>query len=126
MASSCPALRTHLGRLTTQTRSSVARRSSQLTGPWICRQSPRTALGTTSIARRTFYTSSASDEAIRSPTAEVSRGAYLPLDTFARRHIGPSADTTEQMLKALDPPVKSLDEFVKQVLPSDILNRSRN
>jgi glycine dehydrogenase len=26
------------------------------------------------------------------------------------------------MLKALDPPVKSLDEFVKQVLPSDILS----
>jgi glycine dehydrogenase len=122
MASSCPALRIQLGRLTTQTRSSVARRSSQLTRPWICRQSPRSAIGATSIARRTFYTSSASDEAIRSPTAEVSRGAYLPLDTFARRHIGPSADTTEQMLKALDPPVKSLDEFVKQVLPSDILS----
>jgi glycine dehydrogenase len=56
------------------------------------------------------------------PTAAASRGAYLPLDTFARRHIGPSADSTEQMLKALDPPVKSLDDFVKQVLPSDILS----
>jgi len=56
------------------------------------------------------------------PTAAASRGAYLPLDTFARRHIGPSTDSTEQMLKALDPPVKNLDDFVKQVLPSDILS----
>jgi glycine dehydrogenase len=53
-----------------------------------------------------------------------SRGAYPPLDTFARRHIGPTPDSTEQMLKALDPPVSSLDEFVKQVLPSDILSSS--
>lgn len=51
-------------------------------------------------------------------------GAYLPLDTFARRHIGPSAKSTEEMLAALDPPVKTLDEFVKQVLPADILTSS--
>jgi glycine dehydrogenase len=44
------------------------------------------------------------------------------LDTFPRRHIGPSASSTEAMLRALDPPVKSLDEFVKQVIPADILN----
>lgn len=56
------------------------------------------------------------------PSAAESGGAYLPLDTFVRRHIGPDAQSTEQMLKALDPPVKTLDEFVKQVLPSDILS----
>ncbi|KAL1607196.1 glycine decarboxylase subunit P [Nothophoma quercina] len=44
------------------------------------------------------------------------------LDTFPRRHIGPSADSAEAMLKALDPPVNSLDEFVRQVIPADILN----
>jgi glycine dehydrogenase len=44
------------------------------------------------------------------------------LDTFPRRHIGPSAASTEAMLKVLDPPAKSLDEFVKQVVPADILN----
>ena len=59
-----------------------------------------------------------------SPTTADSRGTYLPLDTFVRRHIGPSADSTEEMLKALDPPAKTLDEFVKQVLPSDILSSS--
>jgi glycine dehydrogenase len=44
------------------------------------------------------------------------------LDTFPRRHIGPSAEAAEAMLKALDPPVGSLDEFVKQVIPADILS----
>jgi glycine dehydrogenase len=44
------------------------------------------------------------------------------LDTFPRRHIGPSANSTEAMLKALDPPAGSLDEFVRQVIPADILN----
>lgn len=43
------------------------------------------------------------------------------LDTFPRRHIGPSAYSTEAMLRALDPPARSLDEFVKQVVPADIL-----
>jgi glycine dehydrogenase len=45
-----------------------------------------------------------------------------PLDTFPRRHIGPSAESAEAMLKALDPPAASLDEFVKQVIPADILS----
>jgi len=45
-----------------------------------------------------------------------------PLDTFARRHIGPSDDSIEQMVRALDPPAKSLEEFVKQVVPADILS----
>ncbi|KAH8732521.1 glycine cleavage system P-protein-domain-containing protein [Phaeosphaeriaceae sp. PMI808] len=44
------------------------------------------------------------------------------LDTFPRRHIGPSAESTEAMLKLLDPPVASLDEFVKQVIPANILS----
>lgn len=71
--------------------------------------------------KRTFYNSSASDELMKAKDA-TKKNTYLLLDTFARRHIGPDADSTEQMLKALDPPVKSLDEFVKQVLPSDILS----
>lgn len=44
------------------------------------------------------------------------------LDTFPRRHIGPSAESAEAMLKALDPPASSLDEFVRQVIPADILS----
>ena len=123
MAASSYALRLQLGRIAIQTRSLTVRRSSQLTRPWTCRQRVRSVVvGSQSVSRRTFYTSSASDEANSSPNASISRGAYLPLDTFARRHIGPDADSTEQMLKELDPPVESLDEFVKQVLPSDILS----
>lgn len=44
------------------------------------------------------------------------------LDTFPRRHIGPSDYETAEMLQALDPPVKSIDEFVAQVIPADILS----
>jgi glycine dehydrogenase len=122
MATSSLVLRAQLGRLASQSRSSVTNKSSHLTRQWICQQYTRSSLGFQAIPRRTFYNSSAKDELDSSPTTADSRGTYLPLDTFARRHIGPSADSTEQMLKALDPPVKSLDEFVKQVLPSDILS----
>ena len=47
---------------------------------------------------------------------------YNRLDTFARRHIGPTPASTKQMLKALDPPAKTLDGFVEEVLPADILS----
>jgi glycine dehydrogenase len=56
------------------------------------------------------------------PQQTASAVANEPLDTFPRRHIGPSAASTEQMLQALDPPVRSLDDFVRQVIPADILN----
>lgn len=47
---------------------------------------------------------------------------HEPLDTFPRRHIGPNPQAAEEMLKALDPPVQTIDGFVKQVLPADILS----
>lgn len=119
MAASSLALRAQLGRLAVQSRSSASR-ATQLTRPWVGRRATRSAVD--SRSRRTFYTSSATDESNTAPVAAVSRGAYPPLDTFARRHIGPTPDATELMLKALDPPVKSLDDFVRQVLPSDILS----
>lgn len=49
-------------------------------------------------------------------------GIFRQLDTFARRHIGPSPEATRLMLNALDPPAKSLDDFVCEVLPADILS----
>ncbi|KAI5308684.1 glycine decarboxylase subunit P, partial [Ascosphaera atra] len=45
-----------------------------------------------------------------------------PLDTFPRRHIGPAPDATEQMIAALDPPAKDLDDFVKSVLPPSVMS----
>jgi glycine dehydrogenase len=50
------------------------------------------------------------------------RDAFSPLDTFARRHIGPDETSTTEMLKSIRPEVNSLDEFVKQVLPKSILS----
>ncbi|ORY14263.1 glycine dehydrogenase-like protein [Clohesyomyces aquaticus] len=48
-----------------------------------------------------------------------------PLDTFPRRHIGPSADSVERMLETLDPPAQTLDQFVKQVVPPNILSSKK-
>ncbi|RDW56455.1 glycine dehydrogenase [Coleophoma cylindrospora] len=50
------------------------------------------------------------------------RSSVAPLDTFARRHIGPDGASTTEMLKSLHPAVNSLEEFVQQVLPADILS----
>ena len=68
-------------------------------------------------ARRGVYTSTLSEHGDPHP-----QDAFQPLDTFPRRHIGPSPDAAEQMLATLDPPVATLDEFVSQVLPADILS----
>ncbi|CRG88682.1 glycine dehydrogenase [Talaromyces islandicus] len=69
-------------------------------------------------SRRAVYTSALEDHGDPNP-----RDLFQPLDTFPRRHIGPSPDAAKEMLAALDPPVASLDEFVKQVLPADILSK---
>jgi glycine dehydrogenase len=69
-------------------------------------------------ARRSVYTSSLTDHGDPHP-----QDIFQPLDTFPRRHIGPSPGAAAEMLAVLDPPVKSLDEFVKQVLPEDILSK---
>ncbi|QSS56066.1 glycine dehydrogenase [Histoplasma capsulatum var. duboisii H88] len=68
-------------------------------------------------SHRHAHSSSPSDHGALQP-----RNLLQPLDTFPRRHIGPSPETAEQMLAALDPPASSLDEFVQQVLPADIIS----
>jgi len=42
------------------------------------------------------------------------------LNTFYRRHVGPSEDDATRMLQSLDPPAPSLDEFVSQTIPQNI------
>ena len=65
----------------------------------------------------------AADDVFDTPPQQTAQAKPLEaLDTFPRRHIGPSAESAEAMLKALDPPVGSLDEFVHQVIPADILS----
>ncbi|KAL2001509.1 hypothetical protein VTN02DRAFT_1650 [Thermoascus thermophilus] len=96
------------------------------------RSTPLTALRTSSLspvntcrqclqqqilsARRSVYTSSPAEHGSRP------RDLFQPLDTFPRRHIGPSPEAAEEMLAALDPPAASLDEFVRQVVPPDVLS----
>ena len=67
---------------------------------------------------RPFYTSSTTDKSIG-----VKRQSILdPLDSFALRHIGPSASDAQHMLETLDPPVQTLDAFIQEVLPANILS----
>ncbi|EEA19822.1 glycine decarboxylase subunit P [Talaromyces marneffei ATCC 18224] len=69
-------------------------------------------------SRRTVYSTSLDEHGEPNP-----RDLFQPLDTFPRRHIGPSPDAAKEMLATLSPPAASLDEFVKQVLPADILSK---
>ena len=73
-------------------------------------------------SRRYYYRSSAVDDSNDLPAASIEKSIRHPLDTFSRRHIGPSPASTKHMLEALDPPVKSLDSFIEEVLPADILS----
>ncbi|KAK4619948.1 Glycine dehydrogenase (decarboxylating), mitochondrial [Fulvia fulva] len=74
---------------------------------------------------RSFYSSSTESTTSADPKHDDSNNAsiFAPLDTFPRRHIGPTAESAEEMLQALDPPAKSLDDFVQSVLPPSILSK---
>ncbi|KAF2661131.1 glycine dehydrogenase-like protein [Lophiostoma macrostomum CBS 122681] len=78
------------------------------------------------LSRRAFHATPSGDDVLEATPDAQNDGSKLegfrPLDTFPRRHIGPSARSAEQMLAALDPPAGSLDDFVKQVIPADILS----
>ncbi|KAF7595638.1 glycine decarboxylase subunit P [Aspergillus hancockii] len=99
--------------------SPIALRRASPSSPFLATQR---ALHTTTqqspSSRRPVYTSSLADHGDPHP-----RDLFQPLDTFPRRHIGPSPDAAQEMLATLDPPVASLDEFVKEVLPADILSK---
>ncbi|KAI0118274.1 glycine dehydrogenase [Nemania sp. FL0031] len=58
------------------------------------------------------------------PHSIAATATFQSLDTFPRRHIGPDDADTAEMLKALSPPVRDLDDFVSQVLPPDIRAQS--
>lgn len=42
------------------------------------------------------------------------------LQDFVDRHNGPNAQETDEMLRALDPPMDSMDVFVGEVIPEDV------
>ncbi|EME41207.1 hypothetical protein DOTSEDRAFT_73584 [Dothistroma septosporum NZE10] len=73
---------------------------------------------------RSFYSSSTESTTSADPKqGSKNESIFAPLDTFPRRHIGPTAESAEEMLQALDPPAKSLDDFVQSVLPPSILSK---
>ena len=81
--------------------------------------------GSNRLSRRPFYSSSTSDrtnDLVEHVKTTQNADMLAPLDTFSRRHIGPSPSSTQQMLRSLDPPIKSLDDFVREVLPAGILS----
>jgi glycine dehydrogenase len=91
---------------------------------WICRRC--TVKATSTLSRRSFTSTAApsADVDVNSvPHSAEAVESYAPLDTFARRHIGPDETDTAKMLQALSPPVESLDDFVGQVIPADILSK---
>lgn len=99
-----------------------ARRIPQLSPFIACINCLRAVTSESKFSRRPFYSSAAEDRSNENGTATIEDPLFATLDTFPRRHIGPSQDATNSMLKALDPPAKSLDEFVKEVLPANILS----
>ncbi|KAI1104520.1 glycine dehydrogenase [Jackrogersella minutella] len=108
-----------LGQSVAQLRaSSSSSLSSRLrpSAPWVCNRCTYKSIAT-ATQRRSITTLDQTDSA-----NHIDNTQYAPLDTFPRRHIGPDEADTAEMLKALSPPVADLDEFVKQVIPPDILS----
>ncbi|KKF96027.1 putative glycine dehydrogenase [decarboxylating] mitochondrial [Ceratocystis platani] len=48
-----------------------------------------------------------------------------PSNTFSRRHVGPTSDDVTKMISKLSPPAKSIDDFIAQVVPPEVLMASR-
>ncbi|KAF1947892.1 glycine dehydrogenase [Clathrospora elynae] len=126
----CPRAASSIGRLARPTR------VAQLARPQLAGSSPRAVAyqNQHTLQRRAFQQNAATarqaaaavqaaDDLFDTPPQQTESAKPIEvLDTFPRRHIGPSAESAEAMLKALDPPVRTLDEFVRQVIPADILS----
>ncbi|KAK4117415.1 glycine dehydrogenase [Canariomyces notabilis] len=88
--------------------------------PWVCSaclsSSSLRQESTVSRPRTTRPTPGGGVHFIRLP------GLFPTHESFANRHIGPDDESTKQMLESLSPPVESLDKFVEQVIPPDILS----
>jgi glycine dehydrogenase len=69
----------------------------------------------------TRWTSSATDTTRARPFVRLPE-LFPTHENFASRHIGPDDESAQQMLKALSPPAESMDQFIQQVIPADILS----
>ncbi|KAI1379050.1 glycine dehydrogenase [Hypoxylon crocopeplum] len=120
MASLARAIPRRLGQSAAQLRASSSLSSRlQRPAPWICHRCAYKA-GATTTGRRSFSTTDPTRG-----TTTLNTSHYPDLDTFPRRHIGPDEADTAEMLKVLSPPVGDIDEFVRQVIPSNILTQKK-
>jgi len=76
---------------------------------------PRVPLGPDSVSASTRQYFKVVETEFEEPVS-----IYAPLDTFQRRHIGPNKEETQLMLRSLG--YGSLDAFVNDVLPANILS----
>ncbi|SPQ19861.1 1ef2bdc2-4e5e-40e2-acc1-68119871d55a [Thermothielavioides terrestris] len=91
----------------------ASRAGAPLRRPWLC----------TPFSHTPSAAWSSLDEGAANPPRFVRLPELFPThENFTNRHIGPDDESTEQMLKALDPPAESLESFVRQVIPPDILS----
>ncbi|KAI8261445.1 putative glycine dehydrogenase [Colletotrichum sp. SAR11_239] len=75
---------------------------------------------------RTFSAITAHAQATsRQTSVDASLEPLQRPESFIPRHIGPDVSDAEAMLKALDPPVKTIDEFIAQVLPPDVYSERK-
>ena len=54
------------------------------------------------------------------PTPDILHATFEAPESFLPRHVGTTPNATEEMLKTLDPPVASMEDFVQQVVPPGI------
>ncbi|KAI1747248.1 glycine dehydrogenase [Xylaria castorea] len=125
MASLARAVPRRLGQLSAQSRVSSLHPRLYPTTTWAChRYAPKVSNVIT--GRRALSSVPSTSEDVNSvPHSAVATATFQSLDTFPRRHIGPDDADTAEMLKALSPPARDLDDFVSQVLPPDIRAQSK-
>ena len=116
------AMKLHAARMGTRVgRASHSVTSAASSRPTISRKA-NSVRWTSSTVSRPFYSAERSERHANTGRANSKASVFAPLDTFVRRHVGPSANSGQEMLRALDPPAKSLDHFVREVLPAEILS----
>ncbi|GJC84692.1 putative glycine dehydrogenase (decarboxylating), mitochondrial [Colletotrichum liriopes] len=96
---------------------------------WVCNSCASNSTVISRVPRvRTFSAITSLQNATSARIASVD-ASLEPLqrpESFIPRHIGPDVHDVEAMLKALDPPAKSIDEFIAQVLPADVISERKS
>ncbi|KAI1421765.1 glycine dehydrogenase [Xylaria sp. FL1777] len=106
-----------LGQLSAQSRISSLRPRLNPANSSACRGCAF-KIGNGAMSRRAYSLTSEDINSV--PHSAAATVGFQSLDTFPRRHIGPDDADTAEMIKALSPPARDLDDFVSQVLPPDI------